>query len=434
MRIYDIIAKKRDGMELSREELEFFVNGSLGDIPDYQLSALLMAICIRGMSEREISDLTLLMAKSGDMMDLSRIEGVTVDKHSTGGVGDKTTLIAGPIAAACGVKVAKMSGRGLGYTGGTIDKLESIPGFRTSLTNIEFFDIVNCVGICVVGQTANLAPADKKLYALRDVTATVESIPLIASSVMSKKLAAGSDCILLDVKAGRGAFMKTQESALELARLMVAIGKRAGRRTSALITDMEMPLGRAIGNSLEVIEAVETLSGKGPEDITSLCLELAANMLLLASKNGGITLTECRRRAEEALRSGAALKKFEDMVRAQGGDVAYLRDTELFASAAASGEYTAGSDGYIRSIDAEGCGITASMLGAGRDRAGDPVDPAAGILLLRKPGDYVRRGEPLAILYGSNEMRLVQGLAKIGRCFEISPVKPAPRKIILASV
>ncbi len=434
MRMYDIIAKKRDGMELSREELEFFVNGSLGDIPDYQLSALLMAICIRGMSEREISELTLLMAHSGDMMDLTRIDGVTVDKHSTGGVGDKTTLIAGPIAAACGVKVAKMSGRGLGFTGGTIDKLEAIPGFRTSLTNIEFFDIVNYAGICVVGQTSNLAPADKKLYALRDVTATVDSMPLIASSVMSKKLAAGSDCILLDVKAGRGAFMKTRERALELARLMVAIGRRAGRRTAALITDMDAPLGRAIGNSLEVVEAVETLSGKGPADITELCLELAANMIALASKEKSASLEESRSRAEEALKSGAALRKFENMVRAQGGDVSYLRDTGLFPAAAASGEYISGQEGYIHGIDAEGCGITASLLGAGRERAGDPVDPAAGILLLRKPGDYIRRGEPLAILYGSNEMRLVQGLARMARCYEISSEKPQQGEIVLARV
>ncbi len=434
MRIYDIIAKKRDGLELSREELEFFVRGSLGDIPDYQLSALLMAICIRGMSEREISELTLLMADSGDVMDLSRIDGVTVDKHSTGGVGDKTTLVAGPIAAACGVKLAKMSGRGLGYTGGTIDKLESIPGFRTTLTNIEFFDIVNCVGICVVGQTANLAPADKKLYALRDVTATVESIPLIASSVMSKKLAAGSSCILLDVKVGSGAFMKTRESALELARLMVAIGERAGRRTAALITDMDVPLGCAIGNSLEVAEAVETLSGRGPADLAELCVELAANMLLLAFKPQGATLSECRRKAREALESGAALKKLEEMVRAQGGDVSCLRDTGLFPRAAASGEYTAERDGYIKRIDAGGCGVAAALLGAGRERAGETVDHAAGILLLRKPGDYVRRGEPLAVLYGSNEMRLVQGLARIGRCYEISPVKPSLRQIVLASV
>jgi len=433
MRMYDIIAKKRDGGELTYEELEFFVKGTLGAVPDYQLTALLMAICIRGMTERETSDLTLLMANSGDVMDLSKIEGATVDKHSTGGVGDKTTLIAGPIAAACGVKVAKMSGRALGHTGGTIDKLESIPGFRTSLDNSEFFDIVNRVGICVVGQTANLAPADKKLYSLRDVTATVESIPLIASSVMSKKLAAGSSGILLDVKVGSGAFMKTREAAVALAEQMVAIGKTAGRRTAALITNMDIPLGRAIGNSLEVIEAVETLSCKGPKDITDICLELAANMLYLSLPEH-ITLTECRRRTAEALHSGAALKKLEEMVSAQGGDISCLKDTSKFPSAAETGEYTAASEGYITAIDAEGCGIAASMLGAGREKAGEPIDHAAGIVLLKKPGDYVRRGEPLAMLYASSQIKMVQGLARLDKCYTISNLKPSVPELIIASV
>ncbi len=307
MRMYDIIAKKRDGGTLDREELEFAVNGFVkGDVPDYQMSALLMAIYLKGMTDAETAQLTQIMAHSGDMVDLSAIEGVKADKHSTGGVGDKTTLVIAPIVAACGVKIAKMSGRGLGHTGGTVDKMEAVPGTETSLDRQRFFDQVNRIGISVIGQSGNLAPADKKMYALRDVTATIGCVPLIASSIMSKKLAAGSDCILLDVKTGNGAFMKTLEGSIELAQAMVNIGWHNGRKVAALITDMDTPLGHNIGNSLEVIESVQVLKGEGPADLTEVCYQLAANMLHLAGKGG---LEECRRLAEQAVASGAAYQK-----------------------------------------------------------------------------------------------------------------------------
>ena len=332
MRMYDIIAKKRDGGTLTQEEIAFAVNGfAAGSIPDYQMSALMMAVYLRGMTATETAQLTAAMAYSGDMVDLSGIGGVKADKHSTGGVGDKTTLVAGPIVAACGVKVAKMSGRGLGHTGGTLDKIEAIPGCSVSLTQEAFFRQVNDIGIAVIGQTGNLAPADKKMYALRDVTATVSCIPLIASSIMSKKLASGADCILLDVKTGNGAFMKTLEDSIALAKAMVDIGEHNGRRTAALITDMDTPLGRNIGNSLEVIEAVETLRGKGPADLTEVCLSLASGMLWLAGRGGAAA---CRAMAEDALRSGAALAKLRAMVAAQGGDPAVIDDPTGFPAAA----------------------------------------------------------------------------------------------------
>ena len=331
MRMFDVIAKKRDGETLSKEELQFVIDGYVsGQIPDYQMSALLMAIYLRGMTDQETAQLTDIMAHSGDMVDLSAIHGVKVDKHSTGGVGDKTTLVITPIVAACGVKIAKMSGRGLGHTGGTVDKMESVPGTRTSLDRQEFFDQVNRIGISVIGQSGNLAPADKKIYALRDVTATIGCVPLIASSIMSKKLAAGSDCILLDVKTGNGAFMKTLEGSIQLAQAMVAIGTHNGRKVAALITDMDTPLGYNIGNSLEVIESVEVLKGHGPADLTEVCYQLAANMLLLAGKG---TLAECRKMAEEAVASGAAYEKLKQMFAAQGGDVSVLDDPDSFAKA-----------------------------------------------------------------------------------------------------
>ena len=401
MRMYDVIAKKRDGHELSSEEIYGFIEGYVdGTIPDYQASALLMAIFFNGMNEREILDLTTAMMKSGDQVDLSPIEGIKVDKHSTGGVGDKTSLIVAPIVAACGVKVAKMSGRGLGHTGGTVDKLESIPGFRTDLNEEEFFDVVRKTGISVIGQSGNLTPADKKLYALRDVTATVESIPLIASSIMSKKLAAGSDCIVLDVKTGSGAFMKTVESSVKLAETMVKLGENAGRRTCALITDMDVPLGKNIGNSLEVIEAVDTLKGKGPEDLTHEALYLAANMLELAGKGYEDT---CMKLAQSVIDDLSALNCLKEMVKAQHGDVSVIEDTDNFTKAKYSFEVKADRAGYIAHMDTEGCGIASMMLGAGRETLDSKIDMAAGIIIEKKTGDRVEIGDVLATLYADDE-------------------------------
>lgn len=401
MRMYDVIAKKRDGHELSSEEIYGFIEGYVdGSIPDYQASALLMAIFFNCMNEREILDLTTAMMKSGDQVDLSPIEGIKVDKHSTGGVGDKTSLIVAPIVAACGVKVAKMSGRGLGHTGGTVDKLESIPGFRTDLNEEEFFDVVRKTGISVIGQSGNLTPADKKLYALRDVTATVESIPLIASSIMSKKLAAGSDCIVLDVKTGSGAFMKTVESSVKLAETMVKLGENAGRRTCALITDMDVPLGKNIGNSLEVIEAVDTLKGKGPEDLTHEALYLAANMLELAGKGDEDT---CMKLAQSVIDDLSALNCLKQMVKAQHGDVSVIEDTDNFTKAKYSFEVKADRAGYIAHMDTEGCGIASMMLGAGRETLDSKIDMAAGIIIEKKTGDRVEIGDVLATLYADDE-------------------------------
>lgn len=400
MRMQDLITKKRDGKCLTSEELSFWVNGYVkGEIPDYQVAALLMAIYFQGMSDEELGELTLKMAYSGDVVDLSSVYGCKVDKHSTGGVGDKTTLIIGPIVAANGVKVAKMSGRGLGFTGGTIDKLESIPGFCTTLSQETFFENVNRHGISVVGQSGNLVPADKKLYALRDVTGTVESIPLIASSIMSKKLASGSDAILLDVKMGSGAFMKTKEDAVLLAEKMIAIGRHAGRKVSAMITNMDEPLGRTIGNALEVEEAIETLKGKGPKDLTELCVELSAEMMRLAQKG---TLKECRELAKDALYSGKAFTKWKEMIEAQGGDGELMDHPEYFKKVAITKQVKACQEGYITHMDAQGCGVTASLLGAGRKKKEDSIDYTAGIRLEVKCGDFVKKGEVLATLYTSD--------------------------------
>ena len=401
MRMYDIIAKKRDGGTLNHEELSFAVNGYVaGDVPDYQMSALLMAIYLRGMTDEETAMLTDVMAHSGDMVDLSAIAGIKADKHSTGGVGDKTTLVIAPIVAACGVKIAKMSGRGLGHTGGTIDKMEAVPGTRTSLTQEEFFRQVNEIGISVIGQSGKIAVADKKMYALRDVTATVGCIPLIASSIMSKKLAAGSDAILLDVTMGDGAFMKDLDGALELARQMVAIGTAHGRKVAALITDMDKPLGHNIGNALEVAESMAVLQGKGPADLTEVCLQLASNMLVLAGKGD---MPTCRKLAESVIADGSAFEKCCQMFAAQGGDISVLRDADKFQKAKYSYELTAPADGYIYKNDVEKIGNASVLLGAGRIKKEDSIDFAAGITMHKKLGDYVKAGESICTFYADDE-------------------------------
>ena len=399
MRMYDLITKKKHNEPLTDAEIEYMIDGYVkGDIPDYQMSSMLMAIWFNGMNDHEITELTKIMAKSGDMIDLSAIAGKKVDKHSTGGVGDKTTLIVAPIVAACGGKVAKMSGRGLGHTGGTVDKLESIPGYRTVLDRKEFFDTVNKCGVSLIGQSGNLAPADKKLYALRDVTATVDSIPLIASSIMSKKLAAGSDCILLDVKTGSGAFMKTLDDSIKLAQTMVNIGEGAGRRTVALITDMDTPLGYGIGNSIEVMESMDVLKGHGPADLTEVSLQLASNMLYLVGKG---TPEECRKMAEKSIEDGTAFETFCTMVRAQGGDDSVLRDYDKFQKAPYTYDIVAEESGYIEKQNAEEVGEVSVVLGAGRETKDSAIDFSAGIILHKKYGDKVEKGEALATLYTS---------------------------------
>ncbi|MCI5872796.1 MAG: pyrimidine-nucleoside phosphorylase [Clostridiales bacterium] len=432
MRMYELIMKKRNGGALSKEEITDMINGYVdGTIPDYQMAAFLMAVYFRGMTEEETLAMTQAVAQSGDMVDLSAIEGVKVDKHSTGGVGDKTTLIVAPIVASCGVKVAKMSGRGLGHTGGTIDKLESIPGFQTSLSQEKFFETVNKAGLSVIGQTGNLTPGDKKLYALRDVTATVDSIPLIAVSIMSKKLAAGSDCILLDVKTGSGAFMKTVEDSIRLAEEMVTIGENAGRRTIALITDMDIPLGNNIGNSLEVIEAVETLQGNGPEDLTEVCVQLASNMLFMAGKG---EMDACEEMARQAIQNGSALESLKTMVKAQGGDVSVIEDTDRFEKAVYRKEVLAPRSGYITHMDTEACGIASSLLGAGRATKEDAIDYTAGIILKKKTGDYVERGECIAELFTSDEKRFVAAEEKFDAAICIADEAPNEKPLIYARV
>ncbi|WP_076756446.1 pyrimidine-nucleoside phosphorylase [Edaphobacillus lindanitolerans] len=400
MRMVDVIAKKRDGMSLSDEEIRFFVNGITdGSIPDYQASALLMSVFFRDMDERERATLTLAMVDSGDRIDLSGIEGVLVDKHSTGGVGDTTTLILGPLVAACGVPVAKMSGRGLGHTGGTLDKLESIEGFHIELTEEEFKEQVNRLKLAVIGQSGNLTPADKKLYALRDVTATVDSIPLIASSIMSKKIAAGADAIVLDVKTGEGAFMKTEEDSRRLAEAMVGIGRSVGRRTLAVISDMSQPLGFAVGNSLEVKEAIATLKGEGPEDLTRLCVELGSRMVVAGGKAD--SLEEGARMIHEVLGDGSALGLFRSFIEAQGGDPEVVDHPDRLPSANEVIQVDAKRDGYIQSIGADDIGLAAMHLGAGRATKDEAIDLGVGIVLKKKVGDPVRKGEPLAEVHSN---------------------------------
>lgn len=404
MRMYDIILKKRSNLPLTDEEIRFVISGYVnGEIPDYQVSALLMTIVFNGMNARELGTLTMAMAKSGHMVDLSNIDGITVDKHSTGGVGDKTTLIIGPLVAACGGKVAKMSGRGLGHTGGTIDKMESIPNLKVSLDQEAFINQVNTIGLAVIGQSEGLAPADKKLYALRDVTGTVDSIPLIASSVMSKKLASGAQAILLDVKVGSGAFMKTIDDARALAKAMVDIGTENGRSVKAVLTDMDRPLGHAIGNALEIREVIDTLKGHGPEDLTHECLIMAAHMLVLSQICDYETALS---RVQEALNSGSALERLRMMIDAQGGDSRVLDDESLLAIGKFAYDVTAPQDGYITHMNTEQCGIASVMLGAGRTVKDGPIDYSAGIVMHKKTGDTVRVGESIATLYASDESLL----------------------------
>jgi len=429
--MYDVITHKKHGGALADDEIRYFVNGfTRGEIPDYQASALLMAINLQGMDGRETATLTDAMLKSGDIADLSSIPGTKVDKHSTGGVGDKTSLIIGPIVAACGAPVAKMSGRGLGHSGGTIDKLEAIPGMQTAIAPERFCEIVRSTGLAIIGQSGDIAPADKKLYALRDVTATVDSIPLIASSIMSKKLAAGSDAILLDVKTGSGAFMKTLESSIELAKAMVSIGIHSGRRVMALITDMDTPLGNAIGNALEVEEAVKTLRGHGPEDLNKVCKELAAYMLLLAGASDDIE--RCKALSEDAVSSGRALDKLCAMVAAQGGDVQTL--LEGFAKAPVISRFKAAGSGYITHMDAEACGMASFALGAGRARKEDSIDYSAGIVLNKKTGDKVTFGETLATLHTSFSDKLREAEDLLSSAITIGDAPPPAVKTIYAAV
>lgn len=424
MRMVDLIEKKRDGNELSKEEIEYIVtNYTNGKIPDYQVSALLMAIFYQDMTNEEITNLTLAIANSGDVIDLSSLEGIKVDKHSTGGVGDTTTLILAPLVASVGVTVAKMSGRGLGYTGGTLDKLEAIPGFQIELSDEAFVRIVNESKVAVIGQSGNLAPADKKLYALRDVTATVDSLPLIASSIMSKKIAAGADAIVLDVTTGDGAFMKNIEDARRLAKTMTSIGKLANRETVAVISDMSEPLGEAIGNSLEVVEAIETLQGNGPEDLVEMCYALGNQMVVLAGK--AKTIDEARTLLQEALESGKALAKFKEMIQNQGGDPTIVEQPERILTARYTMELPAKQSGVVSKIVANELGIAAMMLGAGRKTKEDDIDHAVGLKLHKKIGDTVTKGESLLTIY-SNDKEISSVIELLYKNIEIgeSAMKP----------
>jgi pyrimidine-nucleoside phosphorylase len=433
MRTVDLIQRKRDGEELAPEEIEFLVEGyTNGDIPDYQMSSFLMAVFFSGMSDREVSRLTECMLRSGDTVDLSSIPGVKVDKHSTGGVGDKTSLIVAPLAAAAGVVVPMMSGRALGHTGGTLDKLESIPGFRTSLTAEEFEKQLSEIGLCFIGQTDRLVPADRKLYALRDVTGTVESIPLISSSIMSKKLAEGLDALVLDVKVGSGAFMKKQVDARRLAQMMVGIGRRMDKRVQALITDMSQPLGYAVGNALEVMEASQTLQNAGPTDLTKLSIELAARMIFLGKKVA--SLEDARRLAEEKLVDGSGYKKFKQVVAAQGGNPQALDRFELLPNATGMREVASPRGGYVSSIDAEDIGAASNMIGAGRDKKEDAIDPAVGIILEVKAGEKVDAGSVLCRLYYTKEDRVEEAAEMVEDAFRISAQKPEERELILEVV
>ena len=423
MRMYDIIMKKRNGGELSTEEINFFVEGyTKGEIPDYQVSALMMAIYFQKMTKAETHALTMAMMNSGDVLDLSEIQGIKVDKHSTGGVGDKTSLALTPMVAACGIPVAKMSGRGLGHTGGTIDKLESFEGFSTGISTETFIDNVNRIGIAIMGQTADLAPADKKLYALRDVTATVDNLSLIASSIMSKKLAAGADAIVLDVKTGSGAFMKAEEDAKALAQEMVDIGNAAGKHTVAVISDMDQPLGRAVGNALEVKEAIATLNGQGPEDFEKLCLTLGSQMLIAGGKAESVEQAECM--LKQVIADGSALQKLAEFVEAQGGDSQAVYNPELLPKAAIVQGIPAPVSGYVQQIACDEVGICSLMLGGGRETKDSEIDLAVGILLEKKVGDYVEAGEPLAYIHANDEAKCAAASKRYIEAVTISGDKP----------
>lgn len=429
MRMYDLIIKKKKGMELSAEEIRYMIEGFTdGSIPDYQMSAMTMAICFQGMSKRETVDLTIAMRDSGDVLDLSQIRGVKVDKHSTGGVGDKTSLALTPIVAALGVPVAKMSGRGLGHTGGTIDKLECFPGFSTGISEETFIRNVNEIGIAIAGQTANLAPADKKLYALRDVTGTVDQMSLIASSIMSKKLASGSNAIVLDVKTGNGAFMKEMDDSVALAREMVSIGTLAGKKTAAIITDMDQPLGRAVGNSLEVLEAIDMLNGKGPEDFRKVVFALGALMLQFAGK--AHDEAEAVTQMEAVIVDGSALKKFAAFVEAQGGDSAPVYDPSLLPVASMELPVKAESDGYVHRILAEEIGVACMTLGGGRETKESAIDLSVGIILEKKNGDAVRSGDTLAVIYGNDEGKMEAARERIQGAYEIAAGRKEAEPVI----
>lgn len=428
MRMYDIIEKKRNGKELSKEEIEFFIKGyTNGSIPDYQASAFCMAVYFKGMTENETVILTKAMANSGDIVDLSMFGNLSADKHSTGGVGDKTSLIVAPIVASLGGKVTKMSGRGLGHTGGTVDKLESILGYKTTLSGDEFISQVEKVGIAIIGQSGNLTPADKKLYALRDVTATVDSIPLIVSSIMSKKIAAGSHNIVLDVKCGSGAFMKTLEDAEILANEMVKIGKGCGRNTAALITDMDRPLGSAVGNSLEVIEAVQVLKGELDNDLKEICLSLSSELISLVLS---VSHCESLTMVNNAINSGKAFEKMKEWISAQGGDVSFIENTDKFPKAEYVYDVLADSDGYISSMDTEKIGLASVILGAGRENKEASIDFSAGIMLYKKTGDEISKGEKLATLFTNNKMSLEDAEKMYRSALVLSSVKPECKPLI----
>ncbi len=429
MRMYDVIRHKRNGEELTNEEIGFFVQGyAAGEIPDYQAAALLMAAYLKGLSFEETKALTSGIIRSGRTLDWTGVEGVKADKHSTGGVGDGVSLAVAPIVAACGVKVAMMSGRGLGHTGGTLDKLESIEGYDCYLSEEKFREVVANVGCSIIGQTESLAPADKKLYALRDVTATVDDKELIAASILGKKLAEGIDCLVLDVKVGSGAFMKSEEDARALASLMVRLAREHGKKVTALLTDMDAPLGNAVGNSLEVVEAIECLKGRAPEDYTLLTFELAARMLALSGKG---TLDECRTECEKAVESGAALKKFRELVAAHGGNTDWVDDVSLFPAAAHSWIVRAAQEGYITAIDTEKYGTAGLLLGAGRLKKEDPVDLTAGIRILRKTGDYVRAGDGIAVLFAADEALFPEAEKTLAASLSYGNTPPAKRPLIL---